>query len=693
MTKTPAAQLPATTSLLGALVVIATMVIASTHASAADGTGISIKQVRPGGAGDASATTKPAPKILTIVDSSTPDVEPATRELIARARTLDAESGNFRRETEITNELIALVARGGPDAQRVIFDHWPLFKHRTRGMMFAALGAHFAKNPLHPSAVVPAEQAVADVVDAVRERTWQPGTPPYNVLARMAQRPELTQRVLEEMRRGGAHPSKIAAVMKGLVGGGIGGGGAAGAIAGDDADAIKRLHESAVALDLPSHTRLSALRTLGLIDSERATKALIGIAAGTDPAVDGAELAPLNGVRRTPADHENESKREIRIAAIDTLTGRHFMGRKGDPKLLAEVEQTLIPVFGRIITSTQQHAIRDRALDGLGEFGVAGRLAMVDLYEKETDPPRARLLADRVARFSNYPYTLLTGANQTTSGDGLAFRAAAVRIMRLGITNAADPAPELLRMAEDATADAELRRQATVALLERPSMRQRVPESSVQRLLASPHPEVTAAATKILLRDSGNARYFTAATVRPLFDSPQIDMRQLAIRQTFSSYQRGQLTPEFVLPLLSSRYADVAQAAARAMMNDDKLRGSVGIDTAHRIGGLLGTPAVDQVGKTNRLRAIWLTELPTPPTTPTPTPTTPTYYGGGPIAPAPGGAPGGGSDGGVTSLLWSATWWTAGLFVAALGLIYLFAMLTVPEPRVALTRNDAGAAM
>ena len=666
-----ASRFARTASAFAAILVLVSL--APSRAPAADTTGISIKQVRPGGS-DSSYSTRPAPKILTIGDASAPDVEPATRELIARARTLDNDAGNFRLEREITQEMTALLARGGPDAQRVVFDHWPLYKRRSRAMMIAALGTHFEKHPLDRTACAAAQDAIGDVVDAARDNAWQRGGgAPYHILARMGQRPELTDRVIRELRARGGNDQRVAALVKDLLvesGADAGGDPAA---RDRDADALRRLHQAAVDLAAADYTRTAAINTLGILDNEQAMKILAGIATGDDPAVDGAESAPLNGIRRTPADVENEAKRRVREQAISALTNRHVNVHR-DPKSRAALEQQVIPTLGRVVTSTRQHAIRDAALNALiGQLGDAGRLAIVDLYEREADPPLARLLADRITRITPYPPSLLMGANHTTSSDGAVFRAAASKIMRLMVASGTASAPEVAHLAEDPASSAELRRQATITLLESPAMRQRVDDATMQRLLASPHPDVAAIAMRVAMRNGTHTRLFTPDMVRPMLTSPDVDQRRTAIHTIFCAYRRAQLTSDQVLPLLSSPYPDVAQAAARATLSDDALRKSVGIDTARRIGALMGVQTVDHIAKPNQARAVWLTQLPAAPATATP---------GGPTAATSSG----GGGGSMTSIRWSATWWTAGVFVAAVGLVYLFAMLTVPEPHVAVAR-------
>src|SRR5688500_12149954 len=132
------------------IVALALVALATSRAPAASSPGISIKQVRPAdGAG--SPTSKPAPKVITIIESSPADVEPAMRELIARARQVDGDLVSARVEREVLQELSLLLARGGPDAQRVIFDHWPLFKQRSSALMMTALASYYETNGMHES--------------------------------------------------------------------------------------------------------------------------------------------------------------------------------------------------------------------------------------------------------------------------------------------------------------------------------------------------------------------------------------------------------------------------------------------------------------------------------------------------------------------------------------------------------------
>jgi hypothetical protein len=394
------------------------------------------------------------------------------------------------------------------------------------------------------------------------------------------------------------------------------------------------------------------------------------IASGADPAVAAAELAPMNGAWRAGVASENEVERQVREAAIGELENLHRYSRS-NAKDAADLGRRLIPAFTRIVATTQQRTLRARALYSLSEFGVPGKLAIVELYERETDPARTREIADRLVNCNAYPRALLNEANATTGGDAAAFRTAAAAIMRLAITRTADYPEALLGVAEDAHADAELRRQATAALFEIPNIR--LKDETIEHLIASRYPEVAGAAAMKSLSRYGT-RMLSPEVVRSLLDSPIASQRDMAIRQTFPPYRRGQLTADIALPLLNSRYPEVAAAAARALYADDALRRSVGIDTARRIGVLMGVQTVDHIATANTPHPAWPTNLPPAP------PMTTASASNSPSQPAADDA---------ATWLWRLTWWPVGLLIAAVAIVYGFAMLTVPEPRLAIARDAA----
>jgi hypothetical protein len=633
-----------------------TMALAPSHALAASAPGVSIKQVRPA-SGDAAATTKPAAKVLALTDTSTPDVEPAMRDLIDRARALDNARADWRADKQLTEELCNLLARGGPDAQRLIFEYYRVFKERSAGIMLAALATHFEKNEVHPAACAAAGDATSHIITAAVRSEWNPNSSAHIVLSRMAQRPELMQHITDDMRRHGCDPMQIASVFKG--------GGS-----GDGTELALRMREWVVTSSLPMPTRVNAIHTLATIDGEQALEALIDIADGSDPGVDGAERAPQTNTRRTPVDIDNDNLRQLRESAMAALVNRRFNNRR-DAKLASELERRLIPVFSKIATTTQQRSLLERAISSLSELGNDGKIALINQYEKETHGTRAQAMAEKIAGYTDYPRTLVLNSNHTGGGGKRdTFRTAAVRIMRLGMQNPQERRTELLRITSDAQADAELRRQATIAVLEKPGMRSTVATTEIQRLLGSPYPEVADAAMRLLAREL-DARMFSPETVRPLFNSPVRGQREIAIRQTFAPHLRGQLTPDVVLPLLQSEYLDVAQAVARALYADDALRRSVGIDSARRIGALTGIQTVDDITCPLTPRATWSTEIPRV------------------SAAATSNVPSQAGSGDATSWLWNFTLWPAALLIAAVAIIYLFAMLTVPEPRIAITPPDA----
>jgi hypothetical protein len=580
------------------------------------------------------------------------------RKLIVRACHLDDGTvigrGNSD-DVEIVQELSKLLASGGPEAQRVIFDNWSLYRSRASAVVIAALADYYRDHPLHESASAAAMEAIPTVVDAAVMRRLQPGTPPYIVLARMAQRPELMQRVIDRMSRSGGG-REIGGILK---------------ASGDEAEIVKRLHDSAASSTLPVATRAKAIRNLMLLGSERATATLLDIASGADPAVTGAELAPIIGTRRTADEAANDANRQVRECALGQLEDLHRDVGRRNPKDIADLEGRMIPVVAKIVATTRQPTLRARALYSLSEFGVPGKLAIVELYERETDPTRAREIGERLVHCNAYPRALLNEAASMTGSDARAFRAAAVHIMRLAITDQPNYADALLRVAEDARADAALRRQATAALFEMPD--RRLTSEAVERLLASQYPEV-AGATAVKSLSRYGTRMLTPEIVRTLLDSPVASQRDVAIRQTFPPYRRGQLSAEVALPLLNSKYPEVAAGAARALYADDALRKSVGIDTARRIGVLMGVQTVDHIVTSTTPHPAWQTNLPLAPPTMTP----PTNGLSRPEAAA--------DD--VTIWLWRLTWWPAGLLIAAVVIIYHFAMLTVPEPRVAIMPGD-----
>jgi hypothetical protein len=121
---------------------------------------------------------------------------------------------------------------------------------------------------------------------------------------------------------------------------------------------------------------------------------------------------------------------------------------------------------------------------------------------------------------------------------------------------------------------------------------------------------------------------------------------------------------------LNSKYPEVAAAAARAMHADDARRRSVGFDPARRISTFMGVRTVEQITNASTPHSAWPTDLP-------PSPALPTTNA--PLQPASDDA---------TVWLWRMTWWPAGLLIAALAIFYGFAILTVPEPRLAIAKAD-----
>ena len=648
------------------MIILAPMRATAATTPADSGGSAAIKPVRPANGGSAT-TTRPASKVIAVIEAGPADVEPPMQKLIARACRLQDDSAVVKaRLNADDNEIVAaiskLLASGGPSAQRVIFESWPRYRNRQCAIMITALGDYYRDHPLHESASAAAIEAIPTVVDVAQMRGWQPGTPPHIVLSRMAQRPELMERVIDRMRRSGAGASQIGGILK---------------ASGQSAEAIERLHDQAVSPALPIGSRLKAISTIMMIggDDDRALATLVAIASGADEGVAGAERAPADGAAwRKGSRSEEELQLQVRQTAIAALKDLHQFNRRNS-KDNGELERRIIPVFQQIVTTSQQRTLRDRALYGLSELGDPGKSAIVDLYERETDAARMNEIVQRLVYCTAYPRSLLDEARRMPMKDSAASRAAAARIMRLGIpiTKPADYCDALLRLTEDASADAELRRQATAALFEIPSIR--MTDEGIQHLLASRYPEVAGAAAMKSLSRSGT-RLLSPELIRSLLDSPVPEQRQMAMQQVFPPYRRGQIKPDVALPLLNSQYADVRSAAARAIYADDGLRRSVGVDTARRIGAIMGVQMVDSIATAKTPHPAWPTNLPPAPALTT---NTTTRAGANAASQPP-------SD--IATWLWRLTWAPAGLLIAACAIVYGFAMLTVPEPRVAITRGQ-----
>jgi hypothetical protein len=437
---------------------------------------------------------------------------------------------------------------------------------------------------------------------------------------------------------------------------------------------------------ISTFARQRAVEAMLTIRSDRGQQILQEMASGEHPCVRGSDQAPAGEWElRTDEQRENYARLGLRNMAI-RLLGNQKLARRGDLNAawVAENQALTLKALGAALGAGHR-STRDAAAEMLAYMGTAGTLTLIERYEHEIDPGRAEELARRLEISLSFPRQLIGVGKESDQATVVASRLAAGKVMRVLVQpDRSTAAHDLLRIWKE-DADAAVRRNAAVALLELRNRRDYsndgrnagakawLSDEDLQGLLQSTDPLVAEAAARTFLNGNPFARPLSVEVLRPLLNSPSRVARDLAVRQLLEPRAGAAAGADVVLPLLNSQYPDVASAAAQACFRNEALRRSVGVDSARRIGVLMRLPCIETIAAADAPRVHWSTELP-----PAPPPV--------PATPAASATAAMNESSTAATWLWRLTWSTAGLFAVAIAGVGLFTILTVPEPRLAVAR-------
>jgi hypothetical protein len=455
----------------------------------------------------------------------------------------------FRRPLE---ELVKLGAEGQVAALRMV----PKARDLEAVSVLYFLGTELGTKPLAEEAVKPAAEALPVVMRLYLRPPEGVNDGPKMVLAAMARTPGLLEPVLDALT---AQPLGEAVVMN--------------VVGGAEPKALgPALVRVAADSGKPDAMRAVAVQGLGRRKEFRDT--LLAVARGEVPAALRAEKAPAGGGARYRFDDAGGAA--ARGSAMLMLASK-TPTNAGPPAELAGIAEAAL--------GSPSEPLRKAAAAALGRMGPAGQEVLAKRAVGAGGAAVDEAAMAELTRTLPYPKALLADRAGMARPE---VREAAARVIAVLKDNAgkpADAARALDRIVEDPAAPAELRRQATMTLLNGGDVTRAVSDARLGELLASKFAEVRVAAAKALAEvQELRGRAVTQETLVPLLEAPEGELRRVAVERLLPGDVRfAQVKPEVALAAVKSRYDDVRGPAAKLLAGNELLRGSVGLVTGREV--------------------------------------------------------------------------------------------------------------